>query len=239
VFTLKINSFFFASEDGNNDMNSQDNKNKNYPPQRNPRRKGSGPTRNDDELNWNKILKVILGWSAIIMAVFFIMTFLKSSEGSEYRITFPQYEFLLNNTKIEKAVIKKSDFNNVDFHGILKQREILKIDGKEVAVERFMVLLPFLDNEIVKNWTEKNISFVIEKEDNLWINALINMLPWILLIVIWFVFMRRLQGGGNKGIFSFGKSRAKLIGENTQKVNFTDVAGADEAKVELQEVIES
>ena len=145
------------------------------------------------------------------MAVFFIMTFLKSSESSEYRISYPDYEKLLNDNKIDKVVIKKSDYNNNDFHGILKQPELLKVDGKDVKVEIFIILLPFIDAEVVKVWTEKNISFITEKEDNLWINALISILPWVLIIAVWVVIMRRMQGGGPKGIFSFGKSKAKLI----------------------------
>ncbi len=196
------------------------------------------PPRQDDDMNWNRILKVILGWSAIIMAVFFIMTFLRGSEGTEYKITYPQYEALLSSNKIDKASVKKSDFNNVEFHGILKQPEYLKVDGKDVKVEKFVIMLPYIDADMVKSWTDRTISFTVEKEDNMWLNALINMLPWLLLIGIWFVFMRRMQSGGNKGIFTFGKSRAKLISDGHGKVTFADVAGADEAKVELQEVIE-
>jgi cell division protease FtsH len=63
--------------------------------------------------------------------------------------------------------------------------------------------------------------------------------PWLILIILYFIFARRLQGGGgNRGIFSFGKSRAKLVTEDKTKVTFADVAGADEAKQELQEIIE-
>ena len=82
----------------------------------------------------------------------------------------------------------------------------------------------------------------MEKEDNTWLNALISILPWILLLGIWFVIFRRMQAGGGaggtKGLFSFGKSRAKLLTEGMSHVTFQDVAGADEAKQELQEIIE-
>ena len=233
-----MTSFFSENEKpDNNDNQSKKSKNGSS---RMPKRKNPLPSRNDDDMNWNRILKVILGWSAIIMAVFFIMTFLRGSEGSEYKITYPQYETLLNSNKIDKAAIKKSDFNNVEFHGVLKLPEYLKVDGKDVKVEKFVILLPYIDAEMVKSWTDRTISFTVEKEDNLWLNALINMLPWVLLIGIWFIFMRRMQsgGGGNKGIFSFGKSRAKLMSDGHGKVTFADVAGVDEAKTELQEVIE-
>jgi cell division protease FtsH len=78
------------------------------------------------------------------------------------------------------------------------------------------------------------------KEDSAWYNMLVGFLPWVLLIGIWLIIFRRMQagGGGPKGLFSFGKSRAKLLSEGSTKVTFEDVAGADEAKIELQEIIE-
>jgi len=231
-----MDSFFSENENPDN-LNSLQKKQKNN--QQRQKKKPPLPPKNDDDMNWNRILKIILGWSALIMSMFFIMTFLRGTDGTEYKITYPQYEAFLTSNKIDKAVIKKSDFNNVEFHGTLKQSEIVKIDGKDVKVERFVILLPYIDADMVKSWTDRTVSFTIEKEDSLWLNALINILPWVLLIGIWFMFMRKMQGGGgNKGIFNFGQSKAKLINDGQGKVTFKDVAGADEAKIELQEVIE-
>ena len=68
----------------------------------------------------------------------------------------------------------------------------------------------------------------------------VSFLPWIAIIAVWIIVMRRMQGGagGTRGIFSFGKSKAKLIPQSAQKITFRDVAGADEAKMELHEIIE-
>ncbi|MBI3189516.1 MAG: ATP-dependent zinc metalloprotease FtsH, partial [Ignavibacteriales bacterium] len=82
------------------------------------------------------------------------------------------------------------------------------------------------------------LKFNIVKEDNTWMSALLGALPWILILAVWLIVMRRMQGVGTKGIFSFGKSRAKMLTEASPKVTFADVAGADEAKYELQEIIE-
>lgn len=70
--------------------------------------------------------------------------------------------------------------------------------------------------------------------------SFLGALPWILIIVFWIIIMRRMQAGagGSKNIFSFGKSKAKLLSESATKVTFQDVAGADEAKEELSEIIE-
>ena len=69
---------------------------------------------------------------------------------------------------------------------------------------------------------------------------LLGFIPWIIIIAVWIIIMRRMQGagGGTRGIFSFGKSKAKLITQSGQKITFSDVAGADEAKMELHEIIE-
>jgi cell division protease FtsH len=93
---------------------------------------------------------------------------------------------------------------------------------------------------MIGDWNAKGIKFNIEKEDNVWMQTAIGILPWVFLVGIWLVIFRRMQAGagGTKGLFSFGKSRAKVLTEGMSQVTFQDVAGADEAKIELQEVIE-
>ncbi len=194
--------------------------------------------RPDDDFNWNKVLKVVLSWSAIILLVFLVMTLFKDTEGNEVEITYTEYQEFLKNDRIVKATIKKSDFANYDFHGELRPETVTR-DGKEVLIQRkFILTLPILDSDVIKEWTERGIQFTVVKEDNAWVSALIGALPWVLLLVVWLIIMRRMQGGGPKGIFSFGKSRAKVLSEGAQKVTFLDVAGADEAKMELAEIIE-
>lgn len=206
--------------------------------------KGRGPKpmlRGDDDFNWGKVLRVVLSWSAIIMAVFLVMTIFKGQEATEYEVTYTQYQEFLTSNKIGRAIIKKSNFNDFDFHGTLTEvQEITLTTGKKVRVEKFTLTLPYtnIDDAVIATWTSHNVNFNITKEDNVWINALIGALPWILLLGVWLIIFRRMQGGGTKGIFSFGKSRAKMLSEGSIRVTFADVAGADEAKAELQEIIE-
>lgn len=200
--------------------------------------KRSGSSRQDDDFNWNKVLKVVLSWSAIILLVFLVMSLFTEKEGTEVEISYTEYQQFLQNNEVAEATIKKSDLTNYDFHGVLREPERVTRNGKEYSFQKFTLTLPILDSGVIKEWTDRGLKFKVVKEDNTWINALINTLPWVLLLVVWLIIMRRMQGGGPRGIFSFGKSRAKLLNEGAPKVTFLDVAGADEAKLELQEIIE-
>ncbi|WP_421831467.1 ATP-dependent zinc metalloprotease FtsH [Limnobacter sp.] len=77
-----------------------------------------------------------------------------------------------------------------------------------------------------------------EEEPSLLMSLFVSWFPMILLIGVWIFFMRQMQGGGKGGAFSFGKSRAKLLDENTNPVTFADVAGCDEAKEDVQEMVD-
>src|SRR3990172_3847807 len=167
--------------------------------------------RNDDDFNWGKVLKVVLSWSAIIFGVFILVTLFRTPEANQYEIDYTKYLELLNEKRISSATIKKSELNNYEFYGTLNAPIQLKTpSGKTITVERFIVMLPFLDTDVVQSWTDKDIRFTITREDNTWMNALLSALPWVLLLVVWLIIMRRMQGVGTKGIFSFGKSRAKM-----------------------------
>ncbi len=221
----------------------ENKKKQNIPPRKpsRPRRNkpGGGPSRNDDDFNWGRVLRVVLSWSAIILGVFIIMTLFKNTEEAEYDLDYSHYVELLHAGKLQEAVIKKTDFENYDLHGILKEQTEFKTSaGKAVKVDKIHVTLPYVDSKVIDEFTTLGIKFNIVKEDNTWVSALASYLPWVLILVVWLIIMKRMQGMGTKGIFSFGKSRAKLITDASAKVTFDDVAGADEAKFELQEIIE-
>jgi cell division protease FtsH len=212
---------------------------------RTPRR----PTKpqHEDDSPWGKFGRVILSWVGIILAVFLIMWAFRTNEETEYEVGFTTFQQLLTDQKIQDASIKITSYGVYDFHGKLKEpMEIQTSSGKAAHnVTRIQLTLPYtnLDESLVTGWTAKGLKFKVEKEDSTWLNAVISFLPWVLIIGVWLVIFRRMQagaggGGGTKGLFSFGKSRAKLLTEGMTQINFTDVAGCDEAKVELQEVIE-
>lgn len=194
----------------------------------------------NDDFNWGRAMRVILSWLIIISAVFALMVWFRGSQKLEYEITFDQYQQFLKAGKIKEAIVKKTDVNNFDFHGVLKEpEEMITVDGKKVRGDKFVVFLPNAsDSRVIDEWTRRGIKFNFVKESDQWLNALLSIIPWVLLIFIWFLIMRRMQGTTTKNIFTFGKSRARVITNNIPKVTFNDVAGVEEAKEELKEIIE-
>lgn len=110
--------------------------------------------------------------------------------------------------------------------------------GELADNQKYSTYLPD-DPELMSILRSKNINIEAKPPVELswWMRILSSLLPMALIIGIWIFMMRQMQGGGNK-VMSFGKSQAKLLGKETPKVTFEDVAGVDEAKEELQEVIE-
>jgi len=112
------------------------------------------------------------------------------------------------------------------------------IRGKLKEGQEFTTIAPN-DPTLINTLREKNVDIKAEQppQPPWWTTIFSSILPMLLLIGVWFFIMQQTQGGGNR-VMSFGKSRAKLHSEDKTKVTFTDVAGADEAKQELEEVVE-
>ncbi len=220
----------------NRKMHMSDNQNK-----KDFQKKKGSPQGPNDDFDWSKILKTVFSWGAVIIAAVIVMQFMNSSRANFVEVGYNTYKKLLENDKVEKIDVIKTDVNNYSLEVTLKQEEPVKIGKATKKVKRISV--PIIDKVIEgeqKIWDAKGIVYDFIIDSNEWFTLLISFLPWILIIGIWILFMRRMQGGAGsqKGIFNFGKSRAKLISESQIKVTFKDVAGADEAKQELEEIIE-
>src|SRR5690606_33201179 len=118
--------------------------------------------------------------------------------------------------------------------GSLKQ----PIPVEDRMVREFWTLLPIENSEsLVESLEARGVPIAAEPETQPWWTTLISILPWLLIFGFWIFMLRQMQVGGSKA-FQFGKSKARLLTGDTPKVTFADVAGADEAKDELQEIIE-
>ncbi len=112
------------------------------------------------------------------------------------------------------------------------------IKGDTASGEHFTTYAP-QDPDLVKTLRERNVKIAAKpaEGDPWWMVFLVQWFPMLILVALWVLFMRQMQIGGGKAM-SFGKSRAKLLTENTHKITFADVAGIDEAKEELEEIIQ-
>jgi len=197
-------------------------------------RRDENRKKKDDSFQWQKATRTFLFWLIFIIITIWISRWFSQGGKDEYRINLNDFREYL-----EKGLVNKVEIRGQEFHGELKQPQPYKDDFRNTFTN-FLVILPEeLDINTVFKWMDEyGIQAEAKPKTIEWWGYLINALPFVILIVFWFVLLRRMQGGGPKGIFSFGKSRAKLLTENKLKVTFEDVAGADEAKQELKEIIE-
>ena len=168
----------------------------------------------------NQMSKNLALW--LVLGLIFLLLFnvFNKQHGREPEIVFSEFV----------SAVEKGDVLEVTIQGH-------NIQGKYKTGERFRTFAPN-DPELVKMLREKKVRIAAKPEDESpwYMVLLVNWFPMLLLIGVWIFFMRQMQVGGGKAM-SFGKSRAKLLSENQHKVTFSDVAGVDEAKEELQEII--
>ena len=173
-----------------------------------------------------KFFKNTMVW--IVIAIVMMTVFQSFSPNSIRQQTLDYSTFL--------ELVKTGNVSEVIFEDNL-------INARKINGEKFITYNPETDNTALIGELSKSgvrISASPPKGQSLFISLLINSFPVILLIAVWIYFMRQMQGGmgGGKGAMTFGKSRARLLGENQVDVTFADVAGVEEAKEEVMEIVE-
>ncbi len=190
-----------------------------------------GPQRPDSNRpGLSRVSRVGSFWLLLILLPLLMLSLLRGQD--EPRVSLDTTEF---NRQVEEG--------NVDSILVVEGKRIegslrssITREGEEYRNFRSQVTTD-VSEERVLAWQEQGIHVNAEWPEAGWWSGLWWVLPWVILILFWFWFIRSMQGGGNKA-FQFGRSKAKLISPDTPKVTFEDVAGADEAKEELTEVIE-
>ncbi len=164
-------------------------------------------------------------WTAIIIVL--LTTFKhftdKNVGSSAEAINYSQFLDEVKSKKIKDVVIE--------------DRSIVATttDGKKVKTG-----VTYLDRGLIGDLVDNGVQFDVKppEEPSFWSQIFISWFPMLLLIGVWIFFMRQMQGGGKGGAFSFGKSKARMIDQKNNTVTFSDVAGCDEAKEEVHEVVD-
>jgi cell division protease FtsH len=204
-----------------------------------PRMPRRGPG-GDDEGNIGRIMRTVLVWLTIFVGVSVIFMIVKNGGQQYVPVSYNEYRRILSEDRIESATVYKQGLNDYEFRATLKEPTQVRGDDGRSNYKTALISTKLLSvaPEVEREWLDRGIVVSVQTEGSEWWAPIIGLLPWIALIAIWIFVFRRMQGAGTKGIFSFGKSRARLLSENSPRVTFADVAGADEAKSELQEVVE-
>ena len=209
--------------------------NKKQNPKQDPNK--SGQHNQPENFDWKRAGKTSFVWLMIIFGAVYVSGLLTETGKKEIEIEYTEYRKYLDNGDIQKGVIMGDVF-----HGEFKVPQTLDtpIGGQLNEITHFKLTLPFVDRENTEEWDAAGLDYTFKEKTIDWTGYLLNMLPWILLLGFWFFMIRRMQGGagGIGGIFKFGKSRAALWTSDQPRVTFKDVAGCEEAKEELKEVID-
>ena len=181
-------------------------------------------------------------WIAIGIAIIFALKAVDNLGNQRFvPITFTQFQELLANPnfKITKASILQKGLGKAQFIGeVDNPSELIKIiTTRNITPKGFTVNLPYIDASMLAQWDKAGFEYTFKQDELDLADVLISILPWVIMILFWLFIMRQMQAG-QKGIFSFGKSRAKLNMIDRPQITFADAAGVEEAKLELQEIID-
>ncbi len=169
--------------------------------------------------------KNLILWLVIAVVLMSIFQNFAPNSSNNKQLDYTQFVQEVRQGQIRNAI--------VDRNGVIKGT---KSNGKD-----FVTVIPGgYDRDLINDLVKKGVRATgkLPEEKSLFTSILISWFPMLLLIGVWIFFMRQMQGGGGKGAMSFGKSKARQLGEDQIKTTFADVAGCDEAKEEVAELVD-
>jgi cell division protease FtsH len=190
------------------------------------------PPKNKKDFSWGRFSKTLSFWILILLVPVALIQLSSARAEQAPQITYTRYRDELAKNNIKEVVIQAGKTVRGKF------REGITVPNSNREVRAFTTQLPMENSEDeVKELRTRGVQIRAEDARPSIMAWIVNFLPWLLLIGFYLFLFKQMQAGGAKA-FSFGKSKAKLLTGDTPKVTFADVAGADEAKQELQEIIE-
>ncbi len=185
---------------------------------------------NRDMSRFGRFSRTASFWILIFLVPLLIINTLTNHRQDKAELSYSAFRDQVRNDNIQEVTIYEGE----RVEGTL--RTPIPREGK--AVRDFVTQLPMPnDPTLVPDLLARNVLVKGAKERQNWWMLILNFLPWLLIVGFWLFMLRQMQMGGSKA-FQFGKSKARLLTGDTPKVTFADVAGVDEAKEELQEIIE-
>ncbi|MCX7951697.1 MAG: AAA family ATPase, partial [Clostridiales bacterium] len=168
-----------------------------------------------------------------MLAFFVAVTFFGNTPARREQLTYTKLISAINEGKVKSITV---DIESGEASGELKDKTQFKanINSAEKLQEKID------EYNLNKASSDRiDLEFIPPTKFPVWVSAIPNILMLVMLGIVWFIFIQQSQGGGGgKGVMNFGKSRAKLVNNDKKKVTFNDVAGADEEKQELEEVVD-
>lgn len=175
--------------------------------------------KNKNQLPKMKKSQTITFWLVILLLIFVMFQMSRLGNGKEQELSYTEFLAQVNRGEVARVGFDEKDVT------------ITSING-----QKFTTYLPLEDPELVRNLVSKGIVVYSKKPSQL-LGILLSWFPFLLFIGVWIFLMRGMRGGAGQA-FSFGKSKARLATDGNTKVTFKDVAGVDEAKEELEEIVE-
>ncbi len=172
----------------------------------------------------NSTVKTVLFWAVIMVSAFLLWQVVRNGSNSQKdaEINFSQFM-----SDVDQGIVREVTVIGVEVRGKRKSDN-----------SAFHTTIPANFPDMYKTLRDKGVSINVKDITNgTWPTWILNLAPLVLLAALWFFMIRQMQTGGNKAL-SFGKSRARLLSMQQKKITFKDVAGVDEAKEELREIIE-
>lgn len=173
----------------------------------------------------NDMVKNLILWAVIVVVLMSVFNNFTKTTTQPAQLSYSQFISDVRSGQVQKVMIESDNRT---------------IQGYKISGEKFTAYNPN-DNKLVDELLQHNVIIDTRpgKQRSILVDIFISWFPMLLLIGVWIFLMRQMQGGsGGRGAMSFGKSKARLMGEDQIKVTFTDVAGVEEAKEEVSELVE-
>ena len=170
------------------------------------------------------MVKNFILWLVIAAVLVSVFTNFGPRHAATEKISYSQFLRQVDQGKISTVTIEENKI----------------IKGVTKTNQRFVTYLPIPDSALLGQLLKNKVDVIGQEkpQESFLLHLFINWFPMILILGVWFFLMRQMQGGGGRGAMSFGRSRARLLGEDQVKITFADVAGVDEAKEEVKELVD-